>query len=50
MNPKLKLFYKSRVVRYSKKKKRGVIHITVPKKFVGFSANIIIYSKSKRKK
>ncbi len=47
MNKKLALLHRSVKVRYSKKKRKGKITICVPKKFVGYTANIAIYSKSK---
>ena len=50
MNPKLKLFHRSVVVTYSKKKRMGRVTIHIPKKFVGYNANIIIYSRPKTKR
>ncbi|MBW2976886.1 hypothetical protein KY347_05560 [Candidatus Woesearchaeota archaeon] len=49
MNKKLALLHRRVKVRYSKKRRKGRITLSVPRKFEGYSAVIIIYPKKEIK-
>ncbi len=46
MDRRLSLYHVGTVVKYSKNRRKGKVSIYLPRKYVGFHANIIIYKKS----